>query len=532
MTKLCRAAVVGIYDVRESIVILAPDGSAHELSGASAELARAVLAFVLEPRSRAEIVAHVESLTGGPLPDTTVVDDLLALFESAKVLVAAPVAEPPPRITCARTRVLVGLCGAVASSLAPSLVSLLQQRGFELRVVTTESALRFVQAEVLAALVHHPVRSSLWPEDPTLPVPHINLAQWADVVLIWPATATTISRLATGDYSTLVSAVALATRAPVVVVPSMNVEMYGQPAVQRNLARLIADGMHVVHPGTGGELAQRPDARTPALGPTPPHTVVAALLETVVRLARAGNRAGQRPRDADEWDELFHRLEDHELAWHRETLDDDLAAVLAHEVAPGRALLDIGTGLGVAALAAARLGYRVVATDISQAALTRARDRLGSVGAGPESTIVWLRDDITSSRLHGEFAVSLDRGCLHLLAHEQIAAYAQSLARLTAPGGALIIKTHALSEGQSRGTTPYDATQIEQVLGAWFTLESDTPSSFPGPGSAPSARLFVLRRRVDASSPSTVNEGVERTAASDDVELRRMRPTIDVNPES
>lgn len=497
MTKLRRAPVVGIYDVRETIVILAPDGSAHQLSGASAELARAVLAFVLEPRSRAEIVAHVESLTGSALPETSVVDDLLELFERTQVLIEASAAEPPRRPASAHTRVLLGLCGAVASSLAPSLVSLLQQRGFELRVVATEPALRFVQAEVLAALVHHPVCSSMWPEDQALPVPHINLAQWAEVVLIWPATATTISRLATGDCSTLVSAVALSTRAPVVVVPSMNVEMYGQPAVQRNIAQLIADGMHVVHPGTGSELAYSPDARTPKLGPTPPHTVVAAVLETVVRLARTladHPRVSQRPpRDAEEWDQLFRSREDHELGWHSEVLDEDLAVLLEREAAPGRGLLDIGTGLGVAAIAAARLGYRVVATDISEIALARARDRANSVGLG--SAVVWLHDDITQSRLHAEFGVVLDRGCLHLLAAEQLDAYVRTVARLTAPGGVLLLKTHALSEGASHGTNPYDAARIEQHFGNWFRLELDAPSSISGPGRAPSARLFLLRRR-------------------------------------
>jgi SAM-dependent methyltransferase/3-polyprenyl-4-hydroxybenzoate decarboxylase len=486
MKRLRRAAVVSIYEVRESIVMLAPDGSVHELSGASAELARAVLAFALEPRTVAEIVAHVESLTGSALPDTRVVDELLALFERAKVLVESPPSEPPRQPTPARTRVVLGLCGAVACALAPSLVTLLQQRGFDVRVVATESALRFVQAEVLAVLTHHPVRSSMWPDAPTLPVPHINLAQWADVVLVWPATATTISRLATGDHSTLVSAVALATRAPVVVVPSMNVEMYGQAAVQRNVAQLVADGMHVVHPGTGSELAYAPDARVPTLGPTPPHAVVAGLLETVVRLTRA--RRSRSPRDADEWDSLFRTRKDHELDWHREALDDDLAALLEREAKPGRALLDIGTGLGVAALAAARLGYRVVAIDVSEAALARARDRAGA------DAVVWLRDDITSSHLFGEFAVLLDRGCLHLLAPEQLDAYVHTTARLSVAGSVMLLKTHALSEGESRGTTPYDAARIEQLFGPWFVLEQDSPSSFPGPRGAPHARLFLLRR--------------------------------------
>ncbi len=500
MNKLRRAAVVGIYDVRDTTVLLGPEGSVHELAGPSAELARAVLAFVLEPRSRAEILAHVESLVGGPLPDPRVVDELLALLERAKVLVPALTEPNRSRPTHERTRLVVGLCGAVASSLAPALLSRLQQRGFEVRVVATESALRFVQAEVLAAQVHHPVRSSLWPDDPALPVPHINLAQWADAVLIWPATATTISRLATGDHSTLVSALALATRAPVVVVPSMNVDMIGQPAVQRNLAQLVADGMHVVHPGTGSELALAPDARTLALGPTPPHSVVVALLATVVRLARARRtheRAGP-PRDAAEWDELFRTRKDHQLDWHCEALDDDLARALEREAAAavGIAVLDIGTGLGVAALAAARLGCRVVATDVSETALARARDRTLALAPELAAAIVWVRDDITESRLHGEFALVLDRGCLHLLAPEQRAGYAHTLARLTAPGGLLLVKTHALAEAESRGTTPYDGARIEGLLGRWFVLESNAPSRFPGPAEAPHARLFGLRRRA------------------------------------
>ena len=228
------------------------------------------------------------------------------------------------------------------------------------------------------------------------------------------------------------------------------------------------------------------------LGPTPPHEVVVSLLDTVISLSRArrARERGRAPRDASEWDELFRTSQDHELAWHREALDDDLAALLEREAAPGRGLLDIGTGLGVAAVAAARLGYRVVATDISATALTRARER-----AGAASSIVWMCDDIARTRLQGHFEVLLDRGCFHLLAPEQIDGYAHAVAGLAAPGGVLLLKTHALGEADSRGTTPYDALRIERLFGTWFSLESDVASSLPGPGVTPHARLFVLRRR-------------------------------------
>lgn len=480
--------MVQIYDVGEATVIRAPDGRVHELHGPSALLARELLAFTLAPRTRAEIKAHVEELTGAPLGDSTVVDELLTLLESAEALIPAAKATAP-RISQPRARLVLGLCGAVAAALAPGLVALLQRRGFELRICATDSALRFVRAEALDALCHAPVRSSMWPSDAELPVPHIDLARWADAVLIWPATATTIARLAAGDHSTLVSALALATRAPVVLVPSMNADMYAEPAVQRNLAQLVSDGVHVVHPGSGAELADDPARRRPSLGPTPPHAVVVALLDTALRLARARRRAGP-PRTAEAWDELFRTRAEQELDWQSEVLDADLRERLAAEAGSGKRLLEIGTGLGVAAVAAAELGFFVVATDCSATALDRARERHGS------SPVVWLRDDIAATQLHAEFDLVLDRGCLHLLDAEQARAYAEAVARLTRPGASLLIKTHDPSEGATRQTTPYDGARIEALLGAAFELESDSPSTLPGPREAPAARLFVLRRKL------------------------------------
>src|SRR5690606_19636047 len=155
---------------------------------------------------------------------------------------------------------------------------------------------------------------------------------------------------------------------------------------------------------------------------------------------------------------------------------------------PGVRALDVGTGLGVVAIELARRGGQVVATDVSTAALTRARERAGA------AAIVWLRDDITDSRLLGEFELVVDRGCLHVLTPEQAQAYAAAVARLTAPGGVLLLKTHDVCEANNRGTHPYDAAAIERLLGAAFELESDRPTSFPGPGEAPRARLFTLRK--------------------------------------
>jgi SAM-dependent methyltransferase/3-polyprenyl-4-hydroxybenzoate decarboxylase len=490
--KLRRAALVRIYDVGDLTVLLARDGRGHELSGDSARLARAVLAFLHVPHSRAEILAHLEELVGEPIENQAVVVDLIALLIGVEAIESVTAAPPKHPRHAPGPRVVVGLTGAVASMHAPALVHALLDRGFNVRVVATSEALRFVRAEPLEALTHHRVVSDLWPTDRDLPVPHINLAEWADAMLVCPASATTIARLATGDHSSIVAATALATKAPVMIVPSMNGAMYGSPAVQRNLAQLVDDGVHVVHPGAGIEVADRPEDRVATLGAAPPPSVVLQLFETMMR-TRA-KRGALAPRSADDWDVVYRRAAD-ELPWHREELDGDLLLELQQIAPTPAAVLDVGTGLGTFAVRCAAFGHRVVATDVSSRALERAR------ALAEDVAVVWLQDDITATKLHARFDVVIDRGCLHLLDAEAAARYADAMRRLVPAGGHLLLKTFVEASAASRGAHPYDAARVQALFGDAFALAREHASTLPGPSEAPAARLFVLRRTAATPRP-------------------------------
>ena len=473
--RLQRARTVRIYDVEDRMVVLGRDGTGHELVGDSAQLGRAVLAFFGQPRPRAELLPHIEELAGGPVENSEVLDELVRLFLDAGVL--EPSTGPRPASQSARhrpCRVVLGITGAVGSMHTPALVQALQGHGFSVRVAATANALRFVQPEGLQALTHRPVVTSLWPDDVALPVPHINLAQWADAVVVCPASATTVSRLASADHDCVVAATALATAAPVLVVPSMNPAMYNAPGVQRNLEQLVADGFHVAHPGMGLEVADAPEHRGPLLGAAPPPAIVVQLLRAVVR--RRGNPT--TPIDGDDWDALYRQAGD--PPWQSAVVDADLEQVLEQVPSPA-AVLDIGTGLGSDAVALAELGHRVVATDVSAVALRRAQE------AAPKAGVVWLEDDITATGLHATFDVVIDRGCLHLLTKTGAQAYAEAVARLTAPGGTLVLKTLASEVAAGRGATAYDRDAIAALLGDAFTLEHHASSTIPGPADAPAA---------------------------------------------
>lgn len=150
-------------------------------------------------------------------------------------------------------RLLLGVSGGIAAYKAAELVRRLQDAGAEVRVVMTASALHFVGSTTFQALSGHPVRSSLWDEAAEAAMGHIELARWATRVLIAPASANTLARLAQGRANDLLSTLCLATEAPLTVAPAMNRVMWAHPATQANVATLVSRGVEVLGPATGDQ---------------------------------------------------------------------------------------------------------------------------------------------------------------------------------------------------------------------------------------------------------------------------------------
>ena len=150
-------------------------------------------------------------------------------------------------------RILVGVCGGIAAYKSPVLVRRLMERGCEVRVVMTSGASEFITPLTMQAVSGHPVHQHLLDAEAESGMGHIELARWAEQVVIAPATANFIARLAEGRADELLSALALATTAEVVVAPAMNQQMWAHPATQRNLATLVDRGVRVIGPAAGDQ---------------------------------------------------------------------------------------------------------------------------------------------------------------------------------------------------------------------------------------------------------------------------------------
>jgi phosphopantothenoylcysteine decarboxylase/phosphopantothenate--cysteine ligase len=152
-----------------------------------------------------------------------------------------------------RRRILLAVCGGIAAYKSAELVRLLQGEGASVRVLMTRGAREFITPLTLQALSGHPVHSELLDERAERGMGHIELARWADLLLIAPATADCLARLAQGRGDDLLGAVALATSAPLLLAPAMNQQMWANPATQANLATLASRGLHCIGPDSGAQ---------------------------------------------------------------------------------------------------------------------------------------------------------------------------------------------------------------------------------------------------------------------------------------
>jgi phosphopantothenoylcysteine decarboxylase/phosphopantothenate--cysteine ligase len=148
-------------------------------------------------------------------------------------------------------RIVVGVSGGIAAYKSAYLVRRLLERGADVRCVMTPAATDFLGAATLAGLTGHHVTTSLVGQ-PGSVSPHTELAAWADLIVVAPATTATIARLATGLSEDPVSATVVASRAPVMIAPAMHTEMWEYPATQRNIESLSRSGVVIVGPGSGG----------------------------------------------------------------------------------------------------------------------------------------------------------------------------------------------------------------------------------------------------------------------------------------
>lgn len=147
-------------------------------------------------------------------------------------------------------RIVLAVTGGIAAYKAVEISRRLVDAGAHVMPVMTKSAERFLGTTTLSALASEPVRTRLW-DDPETPIPHTNLGQHADLVLVAPATARLIGAYRAGLSTDLLTNVLLATRAPVMICPAMHSEMWEHPAVQDNIAVLRSWGVFVVEPERG-----------------------------------------------------------------------------------------------------------------------------------------------------------------------------------------------------------------------------------------------------------------------------------------
>jgi phosphopantothenoylcysteine decarboxylase/phosphopantothenate--cysteine ligase len=153
----------------------------------------------------------------------------------------------------ANKHIIVGISGGIAAYKAAELVRRLKDTGADVRVVMTKAAQEFITPLTLQALSGNPVHTTLLDTKAEAAMGHIELARWADLILIAPCSADLMARLASGTADDLLTTLILATSAPVAIAPAMNQAMWADPATQQNLAQLQQRQLHIFGPGSGDQ---------------------------------------------------------------------------------------------------------------------------------------------------------------------------------------------------------------------------------------------------------------------------------------
>ncbi len=150
-------------------------------------------------------------------------------------------------------RIILGVSGSISAYKAPDIVRRLQELGAEVRVILTSGGAKFITELSLQSISQNKVHHNLWDNSAELAMGHIELAKWADAILIAPASANTVANIASGKANDLLSSVILASEAILLLAPAMNQQMYNSTAVSENL-RILADrNTHIIEPDEGSQ---------------------------------------------------------------------------------------------------------------------------------------------------------------------------------------------------------------------------------------------------------------------------------------
>lgn len=202
------------------------------------------------------------------------------------------------------------------------------------------------------------------------------------------------------------------------------------------------------------------------------------------------NATGDQAHAFPDWNQLYTHSEVQTLPWYHAGLDADLAVALTTcGLTSGRAL-DLGTGPGTQALALAERGFAVTASDLSDAAIARARAQ------DPAGRVDWRQDDILASGLTGPFALIFDRGCFHVLAPEQRPLYVATVRRLLADDGWYFLKCFSDRQPGSQGPYRFSPEQVQEIFAGAMIVIASEDTVYQGTLEPPPQALFCVLRPV------------------------------------